>query len=165
MEPALSSPFRDLQGPSALTDKSQTSGGQKTAHPTFQNKITKKQIQGKGRDSYPEQSQGAGMPLQDVSNHVRREGKILKQHRGTGLGLLLRLWESETVFKIRFYSGSRIFHEGYTHALLLPEFLTFQRKGGNYIYICPPLSDSSYAEMPETEVSFVWEKHESLWNN
>lgn len=28
-----------------------------------------------------------------------------------------------------------------------------------------PLSDSSYAEMPETEVSFVWEKHESLWNN
>lgn len=96
---------------------------------------------------------------------MRREGKILKQHRGTGLGLLLRLWESETVSRIRFYSGSRIFHEGYTHALLLPEFLTFQRKGGNYIYICPSLSDSSYAEMPETEVSFVWEKHESLWNN
>lgn len=35
------------------------------------------------------------------------------------------------------------------------EFLTFQRKGG----ICPSLSDSSYAEMPETEVSFIWEKH------
>lgn len=72
-----------------------------------------------------------------------------------GLGLLLGLWESDTVSKIRFYSGLWIFYEGYTCALLLPEFLIFQRKGD----ICPPLSDSSYAEMPETEVSFVWGKH------
>lgn len=68
--------------------------------PHFKTKLPKKQIQGKGRDSYPEQTQE-----QDGSNHVRREGKILKQHRGTGLGLLLRLWESETVSKLDFILG------------------------------------------------------------
>lgn len=36
---------------------------------------------------------------------LRREGKILKQHRGTGLGLLLGLWESETVSKLDFILG------------------------------------------------------------
>lgn len=35
-------PSEICQGPRSFTDKSQTSGGQKTAYPTFQNKITKK---------------------------------------------------------------------------------------------------------------------------